>query len=192
MKHFVFQQNAFAASCEEWRGSVTISSSSSSDRKDPLVCPKPRRLGVGIQHHNNHHPINDSIRPFRYHFSHQAELCDSKAGMELMDLILTKGGQVSSSPPYFCGSPPSRAENPLIQDARFRNEKLLSPVSPLSIPVINSGSSSSSSSTPTTASSSIVNGGGCVRAKFGHKPAMVRIEGFECRDRRNCGISAVA
>ncbi|KAI3976938.1 hypothetical protein MKX01_008796 [Papaver californicum] len=179
MKHFVFQQNAFAASCEEWRNSV------SSDRKDPLVCPKPRRLGVGIQHH-------DSIRPFRYHFSHQAELSDSKAGMELMDIILTKGGQVSSSPPYFCGSPPSRAENPLIQDARFRNEKLLSPVSPLSIPVINSGSSSSSSSTSITASSSHKNGGSCVRAKFGHKPAMVRIEGFECRDRRNCGISAVA
>ncbi|KAI3893013.1 hypothetical protein MKX03_008627 [Papaver bracteatum] len=187
MKHFVFQQNAFAASCEEWRSSV------SSDRKDPLVCPKPRRLGVGINQHHNNHPINDPIRPFRYHFSHQAELSDSKAGMELMDIILTKGGQVSSSPPYFCGSPPSRAENPLIQDARFRNEKLLSPVSPLSIPVINSGSSSSSSSTPTTTSSSIKNNGGsCVRAKFGHKPAMVRIEGFECRDRRNCGISAVA
>ncbi|KAL2462103.1 hypothetical protein Adt_45523 [Abeliophyllum distichum] len=32
--------------------------------------------------------------------------------------------------------------------------------------------------------------GGCVRVSFGHKPATVRIEGFNCRG--NCSISAVA
>lgn len=144
-------------------------------RMGSMICPKPRRLGL------INPPINDSIRPLKRPAS---EFGDSKAGTELLDLILTKGGygtektgnQVASSPPYFSGSPPSRASNPLIQDAQFGNEK----------------------SAPLTAAppspSSRMGGGGCVRVKFGHKPAAVRIEGFDClsRDRRNCSISAVA
>lgn len=140
-----------------------------------MICPKPRRLGL------LNPSINDSIRPLSRTAS--SEFGDSKAGTELLDLILTKGGygtektgnQVASSPPYFCGSPPSRASNPLIQDAQFGNEKLAPP-------------------TPAPPSPSSRMGGGCVRVKFGHKPAAVRIEGFDClsRDRRNCSISAVA
>ncbi|KAK9105735.1 hypothetical protein Scep_022579 [Stephania cephalantha] len=189
MNHCVFQQNAFAP-CEEMRSS----SVSRSDRKDPVLCPKPRRLGVF------NHAVNDPVKPLRWYLSHQAELNDSKAGMELLDIILTKGGsgveqsvtQAASSPPFFCGSPPSRASNPLIQDARFGEEKLFaSPYSPLSIPVHNPSTSSSASPPPTPTSST--RKAGCVRAKFGHKPA-VRIEGFDCldRDRRNCSIPAVA
>lgn len=181
MNHCAFQQNAFAA-CEEMRSAVSIS-----DGKDPVVCPKPRRLGL------LNHAVNDPIRPFRWHFNHQAEMCDSKAGAELLDIILTKGNygaeqsaaQLASSPPFFCGSPPSRATNPLIQDARFGKEKLSS-LSPLPVPIPSGLSSSPSSS---------ARKGGCVRAKFGHKPAAVRVEGFDCRldrDRRNCSIPAVA
>ncbi|PQP96984.1 uncharacterized protein Pyn_29130 [Prunus yedoensis var. nudiflora] len=100
MNHFNVQhQNASFMGCEDIRGSAFIS-----DTKD--LC------------------------------SHQSEFCDSKAGAELLDLILRKEGygleqslnEVASSPPYFCGSPPSRAANPLIQDARFGDEKL-TPVS---------------------------------------------------------------
>ncbi|KAK8599975.1 hypothetical protein V6N13_060223 [Hibiscus sabdariffa] len=126
---------------------------------DSVVCPKPRRVGVFSSSIHDH------------------------ACTDLLDIILSRGGygaekpttQMASSPPYFCGSPPSRAVNPVIQDVRFNNEK-----TPLTSP------------TPPYSPSS--RGGGCVRVKFGQKPAPVRIEGFDClsRDNRNCSISAVA
>ncbi|XP_077243930.1 uncharacterized protein LOC143884311 [Tasmannia lanceolata] len=175
MNPCVFQQNTFPF-CDEMRSSLSIS-----DRKDPVFCPKPRRLGLLSP------TIND--RPLRWNLSHQTEPCgDSKAGTDLIDIILTKGGyssdqitsQVASSPPYFFGSPPARAANPLVHDARFGHENE-SPSSPLPIP-------SALSSSPATSGRK----GGCVRTKFGHNPAPVRIEGFDCRDRRNCSIPAVA
>lgn len=53
MNCYSLQQNAFAA-CEEMRGSVTIT-----DQKEPLICPKPRRVGV---------LSNVPMRQFRFHF----------------------------------------------------------------------------------------------------------------------------
>ncbi|KAJ7971220.1 Translocase subunit seca [Quillaja saponaria] len=177
MDHYNPQKNAFI-SCEEMRGNVYVS-----DPKDPLICPKPRRVGV---------LANTPMRPLRWHPSHQAEIYDSKAGAELLDIILMKEGygeqqcanQVALSPPYFCGSPPSRAANPLVKDAQFGNEKL-TPISTSAIP------SPSALSSPSSASRK---GGGCVRMKFGQKPAAVRVEGFDClnRDRQNSSIPAVA
>ncbi|KAL0709578.1 hypothetical protein Bca4012_016556 [Brassica carinata] len=176
MNHCNFQQNAFM-SREEMMGF---------DRKDLVVCPKPRRVGL---------LANNLIRPLRLHMSQAAtDLCDSKAGAELLDIIRRKednngtiGQLLSSSPPYFPGSPPARAVNPLAQDARFRDEKL-SPVSPDS-PFLQPNSatgfpSPSSSSTPR----------GCVRMKFGLKPPAVRVEGFDClnRDRQSSSIPAMA
>ncbi|CAN4124810.1 unnamed protein product [Withania somnifera] len=178
MNHCAIQQGAFS-SCEDmW--------SSFSDKKDAVVCPKPQRVGL------LNASINELIRPLRWHVSHQQELCDSRAGADLSDIILAKGGggldqssaaQIASSPPFFCGSPPSRVSNPLIQDARFGDEKV-TPVSPRAIP-IPSGLASSPSA-PTRK-------GGCVRVNFGNNPA-VRVEGFDCldRDRRNCSIPALA
>ncbi|KAG4398444.1 hypothetical protein AAZX31_08G040700 [Glycine max] len=143
---------------------------------ESVICPKPRRLGL-----INHSSINTQIRPSRHPIiSFQSEVEDSGVGAELLDIILPKencylersGGQVvASSPPFFCGSPPSRASNPLIQDEQFGNGNF----SPF-----------------TEASSSSARG--CVPKKFGHTPAAVRIEGFDClnRDRRSCSISAVA
>ncbi|KAL8124132.1 hypothetical protein AgCh_011947 [Apium graveolens] len=78
--------------------------------------------------------------------------------------------QMPSSPPFFMGSPPTRASNPVVQDAQFGIDKLGS-FSPAS------GASPSSQR----------KNGGCSRGKFGQKPAAVRIEGFNCR-----GVSAVA
>ena len=153
-----YHQNA-VATCEE----MSVES---------VVCPKPRRLGI------LNPSLEDHIKPLRCHISHQTDTSDSKAGTELMDIILTKGGyspenygsQVASPQPFFCGSPPSRAPNPVIHDAQFGNEKIFTPLSP--------------------------SGGrrGGIWMKLGHKPAAVRIEGFDClsRDRRNCSISAVA
>ncbi|XVF53914.1 hypothetical protein PTKIN_Ptkin05aG0138000 [Pterospermum kingtungense] len=150
-------------------------------RFDSVVCPRPRR--VGLFNSSTHH----NIPTFRWptNSCYQTEMVDSKAGIELLDIILTKGGygagkasnQVASSPPFFCGSPPSRASNPVIQDAQFNNEKWLPP---LSSPPPSSRISAAAAGA----------GGGCVRMKFGQKPAAVRIEGFDCR---NCSsISAMA
>ncbi|KAA8529160.1 hypothetical protein F0562_034041 [Nyssa sinensis] len=177
MNHCAIQQNAFAA-CEEM-SSVSISIS---DKKEPVFCPKPRRVGL------LNTAINDPIRPLRWHMSFQTEISDSKAGTDLLDIILAKGSygaeqSVTQVPPFFCGSPPSRVSNPLIQDARFGHE--VTPISPRSIP-IPSGLSSPSPSSSTRK-------GGCVRPNFGNKPA-VRVEGFDCldRDSRHCGIPALA
>ncbi|KAF3974811.1 hypothetical protein ACB098_08G014700 [Castanea mollissima] len=180
MNHCAIQQNAFSTR-EEIRSSVSVP-----------ICPKPRRLGLLNPTTFNDYPV----RSLRWQLSHQTELCDSKAGTDLLDIILTKGGcgggcveqgppPVSSSPPFFCGSPPSRVANPLIQDARFGDEKLVlhSPLSPISTPISSGLSSSSPSSRK----------GGCNRSNFGNKP-VVRVEGFDCldRDRRNCSIPALA
>lgn len=173
MDHLTLQKNAFEAN-EEMRGSVSIF-----DQKNPIFCPKPRRVGL---------LSNNPMRHLRWH---QPEACDSKAGAELLDIILMKEGygvehsstQVASSPPpYFCGSPPSRSANPLIQDARFGDDKLTqTQMSPYPI------SSPSGVSSPSRK-------GGCSRIKFGLKPAAVRVEGFDClsRDRQNSRIPAVA
>ncbi|KAL9810503.1 hypothetical protein AtNW77_Chr5g0100031 [Arabidopsis thaliana] len=178
MNHCNLQQNAFM-SREEMMGF---------DRKDLVVCPKPRRVGL---------LANNVIRPLRLHMSQAAaDLCDSKAGAELLEIIRRKedngtiGQLLSSSPPYFPGSPPSRAANPLAQDARFRDEKLnpISPNSPFLQPYSATGFPSPSSSSSSSSSR------GCVRMKFGLNSPAVRVEGFDClnRDRQNSSIPAMA
>ncbi|XVF84800.1 hypothetical protein PTKIN_Ptkin17bG0068400 [Pterospermum kingtungense] len=189
MKQCATEQSASGRSREEVRSSISVSFMVT-DRKETMVCPKPRRLGL-LNTSFNDHPV----RSCRWQLGHQSELCDSKAGSDLLDMILTKGGcggeqsctEVASSPPFFCGSPPSRVANPLIQDARFGDEKIISPLSPLS-PVQHPPSG-----LPSSSPSSSSRKGGCIRANFGNKPA-VRVEGFDCldRDRRNCRIPALA
>lgn len=153
-----------------------------------VVCPKPRRLGGFFNSPSNYH-TNQSITPFcLLEFSGQIQACDSEPGTELLDIILTKetsgagklNTHAASSPPFFFGSPPSRASNPLIQDAHFGNENFVPFPPPLAT------LTSPSSSSPSSARK---NGGGC-GVKFGHKPAPVRIEGFNCNG--NCRVSAVA
>ncbi|KAH9746820.1 hypothetical protein WN944_011682 [Citrus x changshan-huyou] len=181
MKQCLIQQNSIASlELEEMRSSV-------SDRRDYMVCPKPRRLGLLNGNLNDQPPV----RSLRLNFSHQAESFDSKSGTDLFDIILPKGGYggvemeqpynqvLASSPPFFCGSPPSRVANPLIHDSRFGDEEI-TPFSPILLP------QSPSSSTRKGGA-----GGGCVRPNFGNKPA-VRVEGFDCRDRQNCSIPALA
>ncbi|TYI87808.1 hypothetical protein E1A91_D04G161900v1 [Gossypium mustelinum] len=163
MKQRAIQQNAIGSSCEELQSSISVSVMVT-DRRETMVCPKPRRLGLLNASFND-----QPVRSLRWQLSHQTELCDSKAGSDILDMILTKGGcraeQVASSPPFFCGSPPSRVANPLIQDARFGDEKMVNPPSPNPPPPPSPSSSSRK--------------GGCIRANFGNKPA-VRVEGFDC------------
>ncbi|KAL4355413.1 hypothetical protein GQ457_06G005230 [Hibiscus cannabinus] len=185
MQPCAIQQTATGSSREDLQSTLSVSVMVA-DRRETMVCPKPRRLGL-LNTSFNDHPV----RSLRWQISHQTELCDSKAGSDILDMILTKQGgcrveQVASSPPFFCGSPPSRVANPLIQDARFREEKFITPLSQQSPNPPLSGLPSSS---PASSSRK----GGCIRANFGNKPA-VRVEGFDCldKDRRNCSIPALA
>ncbi|KAL9248721.1 hypothetical protein AKJ16_DCAP07036 [Drosera capensis] len=196
MNHCAIQQNA-VVSAEDRRSSTVLFGGATGVRKQCVVCPKPRRFAIATTVMDHH------ARPRPNYRSYQAaDVPDSKAGSELLDIVLSKGvrgggdgverssdNQVASSPPFFCGSPPSRVSNPLIQDARFRDPKLQTqvPFIPLPQPM---PASSGSSSSPT---SSAARKGGCVRANFGTKPA-VRVEGFDCldRDSRNCSIPALA
>lgn len=176
MNRWAYQQTAlmgFGGVEEIRRGDISVS--------DGLVCPKPRRNRF----------FNEPIRPsqFLQINNQQTEGYDLKAGSELLDIILSEGSydgethsfEMASSPPFFFGSPPTRASNPLIQDAQFRNDNFV-PI--LAIP--EGEPSLPPSFTPACARN---NGGGCVPVKFGIKPAAVRIEGFNCCSSR---ISAVA
>uniref|UniRef100_A0A7C9CLM4 Uncharacterized protein n=2 Tax=Opuntia streptacantha TaxID=393608 RepID=A0A7C9CLM4_OPUST len=183
MNRWDIQQSALMVGCGEMDAPIAVSQSS--NRRGPVVCPKPRRLGF---------LANDLTMSLRWQRSGQpAEICDSKAGAELLDIILMKEGygedlssrEMASSPPFFCGTPPSRVSNPLVHDANFGDEKL-SPLSTLQLV------SPSSSASPSMSPSAMKAGG--ARVKFGLKPASVRVEGFDClsRDRQNSGITAVA
>lgn len=161
MNQCAMQQNAFAAGCgEDTWGPVP-------DRNTPVFCPKPRRVGqlAGL----------DPIRPLRWQASYRADACDSMVGQELLDIFLVKGGEVASSPPFFCGSPPSRAANPVVHDARFGQDRPV--VSPMGLP--------GSPVSPRKAC-------GPRGTKFGFKPAEVRIVGFDCLDSGRRGGQSIA
>ncbi|KAG6579280.1 hypothetical protein SDJN03_23728, partial [Cucurbita argyrosperma subsp. sororia] len=158
MNKMVVQHNAFSVHDDMLNASAV---------DERLVCPKPRRLGS----------IN--VRPFQ---SDALELLFLKGGCGL-ESFNSSGTELASSPPFFCGSPPTRVANPLIQDDRFGDEK------PKVFPLFSSAPPSPSSPPPSTGRT-----GGCVRVNFGNNPA-VRIEGFECRldrERRNRSVAALA
>ncbi|KAG6519987.1 hypothetical protein ZIOFF_017016 [Zingiber officinale] len=167
------QQNAFAA-CEETRPRFLAA-----DHKAPtFFCPKPRRLiPLAV--------VAEPVPPFRWH---SEDFPDSRAVEEdLVDLLLAKGGEHNrsdSSSPFFCGSPPSRASNPVVHDPRFGEDR---PPAPAPAPF---------APFPLTQSTAPMSPKhGCAHAKFGLLPAAVRVDGFDCLDRarRSCsGLTAVA
>ncbi|KAK8959174.1 hypothetical protein KSP40_PGU022389 [Platanthera guangdongensis] len=134
-----------------------------------VICPRPRRL----------HP-SAAVRPFRLNAVFPAETSDLKPVNDLLDFLLPK--QCDSTPPFFCGSPPSRSNNPVVHDARFGEAALAGPI-PVPPPPIGYGSASSSSRSA------------CARVRYGFSPAPVRVEGFDCLDRETSqsrGVPAFA
>ncbi|KAL9148288.1 hypothetical protein ABFS82_12G032100 [Erythranthe guttata] len=116
-----------------------------------VVCPKPRRVGPSN--------FNNSSMPLRFHIRNDAMAFDSKPGIELLDSILRKEGYeaercANASPPFFFGSPPCRAQNPVVQDSHFRVEKPTI--------IVSSSSDSSSLTSPNS------------------QPPL-RVEGFDCQ-----------
>lgn len=105
--------------------------------------------------------------------------------------MLQQGGDdpVDSTPPFFCGSPPTRSANPLVNDARFGE------AAPDNFPLPNPNPIPMASPVPIPAPSPASARAGRARTKLGFAPAAVRIEGFDCLDRgrsRSRGIPAVA
>ncbi|KAL6543773.1 hypothetical protein OROGR_010270 [Orobanche gracilis] len=86
MNPFAIQQKSFAAA-EERSSAAAVAACRSVEMKEPLVCPKPRRLGL------LHATLNEPsyARPFRWPSSHHQENFDPKAGNELLDFIMSKG-----------------------------------------------------------------------------------------------------
>ncbi|XXG86281.1 hypothetical protein AAC387_Pa11g1203 [Persea americana] len=87
------------------------------------VCPKPRRIRSVVP---------EFIEPLAYNGSHSKG--KGSRSSEVIDMISSKAdnGQEPSSngcsPSYYCGSPPSRTNNPLVHDVQFIHQmKLLSP-----------------------------------------------------------------
>ncbi|KAG0465545.1 hypothetical protein HPP92_019709 [Vanilla planifolia] len=115
-----------------------------------VVCPKPRRL---------------SVLPFQ-----PAEGSDPKPVKDLLAMLLPK--QPDPCPPFLCGSPPRRYNNPVVHDARFGEVVPIGSV-PVEPAVNGSGSAS-------RAAFALV--------RYGLAPAAVRVEGFD----HNRGIPAVA
>eukprot|EP00249_Psilotum_nudum_P006799 c20068_g1_i1 orf=1-306(-) len=77
-----------------------------------LICPKPRRLAVGFC------ASSDLRKPVPNLRSQGSVAAEGDAGGELLDILLSKGdlgdsSSLCSSLPHLCGSPPSRASNPL-------------------------------------------------------------------------------
>ncbi|KAI4320328.1 hypothetical protein MLD38_033824 [Melastoma candidum] len=168
------ETNAFVAAFEEMRGYASIS-----DWRGSVVCPKPRRVGIS------------SSSLVRSQLCDRPEVSKSREGAELLDLILMKEDfeLEQQSPavtvmmtPFYSGSPPRRADNPLARDARFRNG---------AIPALGASPVFSPSGLPSPSSPAPK---GCVRMKFGLKPAAVRVEGFDClvRDGKNSTVPAIA
>ncbi|KAG0450009.1 hypothetical protein HPP92_026979 [Vanilla planifolia] len=123
-----------------------------------VICPRPRRI----------YPT--TVLPFR-----PAEDADPKPVNDLFAALLQK--QSDQVPSFFCGSPPTRYDNPVVHDARFGDAV---PIEPVPVDPAFNGSGSRS---------------GCARVRYGLTPAAVRIEGFDCLDRdrsRSRGIPAVA
>ncbi|KZV31779.1 hypothetical protein F511_00583 [Dorcoceras hygrometricum] len=128
-----------------------------------VVCPKPRRVGPSY--------LNTPISPLRIRMrSDDVDASDSVPGGELLDLILRKDYKaeqcavLASSPPFFFGSPPCRAANPLVQDCCFGVEtgtsKCFSPSDP-ALPL---------SAHP--------------KVEIEKKQAAIRVEGFDCQSSR--------
>jgi len=179
MNHYAMKSTL--AACEEVRSPFAVS-----DRRNPVFCPKPRRIGPV--------PPIDPVRPLRWQACYQMDLCDLRTGPELLDLFMPKAEEqspVASSPPFFCGSPPSRVANPVVHDIRFGEDHPLTPTFSINNgphPVAMHKSGTGVPMSPRK---------GCVRSatKFGFQPAAVRVEGFDClenRDHRRHGITAVA
>eukprot|EP00250_Pteridium_aquilinum_P014425 c21979_g1_i3 orf=210-725(+) len=150
MSHFATL--SLKEACSEMRDCGILRSPESSEEK--IICPKPQRVAVATIR------STDFIKPIRQLRSMSPVAVDgSDAGCEILEIFLSKNScgdspRFGCSPPYFTGSPPSRAANPLVRDTQFLH--------PHAYPVVATSQAKVPTASPHRASPS------------------VRIEGFDC------------
>ncbi|CAK9233122.1 unnamed protein product [Sphagnum troendelagicum] len=96
--------------------------------EEEVICPKPRRA-TSVSG-----PLTEFMNPSRRYRSRTTVQGEGDAGFEILDIFLSKGvyndtSNFACSPPYFCGSPPSRSGNPLIHDIHFVHQRAQSVLS---------------------------------------------------------------
>lgn len=137
--------------CGRPRSALQVKIRDKEEEEELVICPKPQRVVS----------ISEILKPVRQRRGMISPAVDFEAGNEILEIFLSKntGGDSSfgCSPPYFSGSPPSRAGNPLVRDAEFSH--LQPPSSLVTHPKSSKGPS------------------------FRASPS-VRVEGFECSGRK--------
>lgn len=143
----------------EMRECGSLRSSESAEEK--IICPKPQRVTV-----TSFRSV-EFIKPIRQLKSVSPTAVDgSDVGCEIMEIFRSKNchgdsPKIGRSPPYFSGSPPSRATNPLVQDTQFLHPHAYPRATPQLSPPKKFSTSGSLRASPS-----------------------VRIEGFECSSGR--------
>ncbi|KAL3680981.1 hypothetical protein R1sor_023937 [Riccia sorocarpa] len=141
--------------------------------EEEVICPKPRRVT------NVSCPAPDFLKPSRRRRSHTSQSrAEGEAGFEILDIFLSRSGYGDSSnfgcsPPYYCGSPPSRSGNPLIHDVQFTHIQRIPPAPS----VLSSLSSQQKKSS--------------CGPVYGGNPS-VRVEGFASSAESRCSVPALA
>lgn len=131
--------------------------------EEEVICPKPRKMAFIS------YCAPELIKPMRQ-WQSSSQLPECEAGSEILEIFLNKNAcgespNLGCSPPYYFGSPPSRAGNPIVHDVQFHKS---SPSAILAKPKAPSGPS------------------------FPASPS-VRIEGFDCaRQDSRCSVAAIA
>lgn len=125
---------------------------------DKVICPMPRRVAAVT------FTKAEVLKPFWQQRSMSPRAVDCEANHEILEIFLSKNSCGNSpsfgcSPPYFTGSPPCRAGNPLVRDVEFSHQR------PLPAPVM-AMQSKSAAVVPTYRAS-----------------PRIRVEGFDCSGR---------
>lgn len=136
-------------------------------RKDQLICPIPHRMMA-----SGPCTARAIHKPYANNHSYGVAGNEGEPSYEILDILLSEsqyGDQtnVKSSQPFFCGSPPTRSDNPLVRDTQFIRKGV--PLSPVNL----------SKNTSCGAS-------------YGAKP-LVRVEGFASKNQEShCSLPALA
>lgn len=169
--------------CPEVTEGVSFRSARQVDRiDDKVICPMPRRVATVS------FSTGEPIKPFWQRRSVPPTL-DCEANHEILEIFLSKNSCVNStnfgcSPPYFSGSPPCRAGNPIVRDVEFSHQRR----SPLPASIIHGNtvaqdveffSKRPSSPLPAT----IMQKKSVVTTSTYRASPCVRVEGFECPSR---------
>lgn len=93
--------------------------------EEEVICPKLQHLDLGAPPAPSQASAVKPFRRLRGYVSRTTSLpLEREAGHEILDILLSKANSGSLTSHYI-GSPPCRASNPVIHDARFTHKRAL-------------------------------------------------------------------